>query len=357
MEISEQQEIVLYNGITIYLPKRYKYSGKELYRLNVPCVKAFDTLNKTLVLIEKVEDGLNSSRLFRASLFRLYALFHLKHQNIQKVLDIFTNPNPPFKDLYIVMDFFDYQLSDYVISCEYTEDHCKFIIYQILKSVMFLHSIGLKSCCLTPSNILINSSSEIMLTNPCSVVHFNCNKMTHKKSEKILSFQSPEIFFYDKCTEAADIWRVGCIFAELFAKIPLFCFRTKDRIIWSIINKLGFPDDQFLANSDIPKNFRNFIRKHCSNSENHLEKELKNASMDAKWLIRSMLELNPQKRLSAEEYLKHPYFREYVEDEDFELSGSGDWAELKEIAQLEDFELMDRFIIFKEKIENSLINK
>ena len=43
---------------------------------------------------------------------------------------------------------------------------------------------------------------------------------------------------YDK---SADIWTVGCIFAELYRKRPLFSKNTKEEVLKDIFDTIGYP--------------------------------------------------------------------------------------------------------------------
>jgi len=69
------------------------------------------------------------------------------------------------KDLYLIFDYMETDLH-LVIRAGILEDvHRRFIIYQLLKALKYMHSADLIHRDLKPSNILINSESKIKVAD------------------------------------------------------------------------------------------------------------------------------------------------------------------------------------------------
>ena len=77
------------------------------------------------------------------------------HENIIKLLNVIRAEND--KDIYLVFDFMETDLHA-VIKANILEDiHKRYIIYQTLKCLKYMHSAEVLHRDLKPSNILLNA--------------------------------------------------------------------------------------------------------------------------------------------------------------------------------------------------------
>lgn len=106
---------------------------------------------------------------------------------------------------------------------------------------------------------------------------------------------------------AVDMWSVGCIFAELLLNEPLFQAKGEVEMISMIFKLLGPPTTQTWPNyHDMPLSKTiNLPAPHPPQLRQRLP-YITTAGLD---LLSSLLTYDPDMRLSAEEALKHPYFR------------------------------------------------
>jgi len=69
------------------------------------------------------------------------------------------------KDLYLVFDFMETDLHAVIRADILEEIHKKFIVYQILKAIKYMHSGDLIHTDLKPSNILLNSECLVKIAD------------------------------------------------------------------------------------------------------------------------------------------------------------------------------------------------
>ena len=103
------------------------------------------------------------------------------------------------------------------------------------------------------------------------------------------------------------MWSIGCVFAEMNLKKVLFGEKDLSRQIQRMISLLGLPPNSFMNEiSDLEiKEFMVKADKKVQKVDwTQLFPNLQDDGMD---LLKRLLEYDPEKRISAEEALKHPF--------------------------------------------------
>lgn len=77
---------------------------------------------------------------------------HLTHKNIATLLNSFFKDNK----LYLVLEFMQDNLNNIIRTQRLPSDDIRYIIYQILSGLNYLHGCGIIHCDLKPSDIGIN---------------------------------------------------------------------------------------------------------------------------------------------------------------------------------------------------------
>ena len=103
------------------------------------------------------------------------------------------------------------------------------------------------------------------------------------------------------------MWSVGCIFAELLLKEPLFPGKNETDQLSRIIRLLGLPTESTWPGYS---KFAKAHLKHSVHIQNNIRHHFRHFSKATIDLLKSMLCYDPSKRISAEEALEHPYFHE-----------------------------------------------
>ncbi|KAJ8433303.1 hypothetical protein Cgig2_012871 [Carnegiea gigantea] len=200
----------------------------------------------------------------------------------------------------------------------FTMPRLQSITIQVLEALQFLHSLGLIHCDLKPENILVKSYSRcevkvIDLGSSCFETDHLCSYVQSR------SYRAPEVILglpYDK---KIDIWSLGCILAELCTGNVLFQNDSPATLLARVIGIIGPIDQGMLAKGK--DTYKYFTKNHMLYERNQETNKLeylmpKKSSLRHRLpmgdqgfmdFVAHLLEVNPKKRPSASEALKHPW--------------------------------------------------
>jgi len=85
------------------------------------------------------------------------------HPNIVSLINIIKAENP--KDIYLVFDFMETDLHAVVRANILEQVHKKYVMYQVLKSIKYMHSGEVIHRDLKPANILLDSDCLVKLAD------------------------------------------------------------------------------------------------------------------------------------------------------------------------------------------------
>lgn len=230
-----------------------------------------------------------------------------------KILDFFKNED----NFYLVFPYYECQPSRQIFY-NFTLIEMKVFLYKFLQSLDKLHAKGIIHRDLKPGNILVKSCSEFYIIDfGISDFYIPFRKFCNKIGTR--NFKSPEQLLNLKGFDyGVDMWATGIIFAEMFfLKFPFWKPDEDIVILENIYNLVGhkkFTDFlnemnitlqfEFLKNEREEADYDIFFQRNNSDEimVNHDEKR---RGID---LLKKMLNINPTKRISASEALRHPFF-------------------------------------------------
>ena len=175
---------------------------------------------------------------------------------------------------------------------------------------------------LKPANIFITRDNVLKLGD--FGLARKIDEETNKKyTSKVITlyYRAPELLLNcQKYRYEVDIWSVGCIIYELITKDPLFqCPRENAEAIpqaIAIFKICGTPDpDDWPEFKDLDKNdLFTHKTKQPNRLKEHLEEKIPERFKDSIDLLLQMLQLNPSKRITAEQAMMHPFITKYGAD-------------------------------------------
>jgi len=185
--------------------------------------KGINKETNEVIAIKKIKIDLESEGVPSTALREISILRELKHPNIVELKDVVCTD----KKLYLLFEFLDIDLRKY-LEC-FNDDEVlepnviKSFLFQILEGVAYCHSKKIIHRDLKPQNLLLNQSGRIKIADFGLARGFSIPIRPYTKEVLTLWYRAPEILLgsVDYSTPV-DIWSVGCIFAELCLKRPIF---------------------------------------------------------------------------------------------------------------------------------------
>ncbi|RQM05674.1 hypothetical protein DH86_00004094 [Scytalidium sp. 3C] len=269
----------------------------------------------------------------------------LDHPNVIRLKEIILED----KCIFMVFEYAEHDLLQIIHHHTQPTRHpipaptVKSIMFQLLNGCQYLHANWVLHRDLKPANIMVTSSGEVKIGD------LGLARLFYKPLNSLFSgdkvvvtiwYRAPELLLGSRhYTPAIDMWAVGCIFAELLSLRPIFKgeeakidskktvpfqrnqmqkivdimgLPTKDK--WPLLVSMPeYPQLSTLSasahgkagNSSLEKWYYSTINSHSGTSN-----PSSNASLGAEGykLLAGLLEYDPQKRLTAEQALQHPFF-------------------------------------------------
>uniref|UniRef100_A0A8C2HVT3 Calcium/calmodulin-dependent protein kinase 1Db n=1 Tax=Cyprinus carpio TaxID=7962 RepID=A0A8C2HVT3_CYPCA len=204
----------------------------------------------------------------------------IKHENIVALEDIYESPT----HLYLIMQLVSGgELFDRIVERGfYTEQDASALIKQVLDAVNYLHSLGIVHRDLKPENLLYfnpHEESKIMISD------FGLSKMEGVANDIMSTacgtpgYVAPEVLAQKPYSKAVDCWSIGVIAYILLCGYPPFYDENDSKLFEQILRaEYEFDSPYWDDISDSAKDF-----------------------------INNLMQKDPEKRLTCEEALRHPW--------------------------------------------------
>jgi len=269
-------------------------------------------------IVKAFQNQTDAQRTFREIMF-LQELH--RHKNIVRLQNVLKADND--EDIYVVFDLMETDLHAVIRMNVLQEIHKKYIVYQILKAMKYIHSGEVLHRDLKPSNILLNSECHVKVADfglARSIAAYAKDGYEGDGMEEMTDYvatrwyRAPEILLgAGKYTKAVDVWSIGCILAELLGGKPIFPGSSTLNQLGKIIDATGFPsqDDIDAIHSPHAMTLLESLSSTSHGRPISYPDLYPQADEDAIDMLKKMLYFNPYKRMTVDEALEHPFVADF----------------------------------------------
>ena len=230
--------------------------------------------NNELVAIKKIEID-NIKKITSRIRAEIEICKKLKHPNILETYDVIYDTSGG--NIYIVTEYCSKgDLSQFLKNRALKEKYVQHFMKQVIDGIKYLLSNQIMHRDLKPHNILLNDKGELKIADFGFARHFENDGMVETLCGTPL-YMAPEIMKKQKYTIKSDLWSIGIIMYQM-----LFGRRPYDaNNIFDLMNKI---ENKKLNLVDY------------------------NVSCESKDLIIKLLKINPDNRISWDDFFNHKWF-------------------------------------------------
>ena len=257
------------------------------------------------IRLEAEDEGVPSTAIREISL--------LKEMHDENVLSLLNIVHTDGHKLYLVCEFLDMDLKKYMENIPagvgLGADMVKRFMVQLIKGTMYCHSHRILHRDLKPQNLLIDKEGNLKVADFGLARAFGVPLRSYTHEVVTLWYRAPEILLGSRqYSTGVDMWSVGCIFAEMITRKPLFPGDSEIDEIFKIFRVLGTPNEDAWPGVTTLPNFKStFPQWTRRNIETHIP-GIDEVGAD---LLQNLLNYDPAMRISAKRSLLHKYFTEY----------------------------------------------
>lgn len=273
---------------------------------------------RNVVALKKIFDAFQNNTDAQRTFREIMLLQSLKHPNIIKLLNVYRAIND--RDIYLTFEFMETDLHSTIRANILQEIHQKYIFFQILCCMKYMHSAELVHRDMKPSNVLINSDCLV------KVCDFGLSRSLSEKGSpqsQVLTdyvatrwYRAPEILFGShQYTVGVDLWACGCILGEMITGKAMFPGHSTMDQIDRIVKFTGYPSEKDKAS--VKSQFAHTMLENVAHhKEAHFDTLFPKEDPDKLQILNVLLKFNPKQRCSANQCLRSKWMKDFHCEDD-----------------------------------------
>ena len=300
-------------GTSFQVPSNYSFVkalGKGAY--GIVCCARDEKLGGKRVAIKKIYPMSKTVYDAKHTLREIRLLRHCgQHPNIISLLNLVANVARD--ELYIVMECMDTDLHRIIQSRQQlSPSHHRHFMHQLVQGIEFLHGHGVLHRDLKPANLLVKKNCELRISDfGLARQRPDASDDKHLMTEHVVTrwYRPPELMLSPdgKYTAAVDMWSIGCIFAELLMRKPLFPGKNFVHQLQLIFDVIGTPcasETGYIKNSQALQ----FLKSLQMKAPIDMSQLFPAVQPEAVDFVRRCMRFSTEDRMRIEEAIEHPLF-------------------------------------------------
>lgn len=283
--------------------------------------RAKDISTGTIVALKKVKMDLTTDGFPTTALREIAILQRARHKNIVHLHEVLTG-SPT--EVVLVMEFVEHDLKTLQeeMPDPFLASEVKTLLRQLVSAMSFLHANAILHRDLKTSNILLTNTGHLKIAD------FGMARYTPPPDAPLtqlvvtLWYRAPELLLGTETYGAEiDMWSLGCIFGELLSKAPILPGKNEVDELSLIFALCGLPSEKTWPEFYRLPNAKSLKipRDTGPRATGQIRSKFPFLTLAGVDLLSSLLSLNPEGRLTADEVLQHSYFKEAPKPKPMEM--------------------------------------
>lgn len=264
--------------------------------------KAKDINTQKYVALKRIRLDSETEGVPSTAIREISLLKDLQHHSIVQLFDVAVMDS----SIFMIFEYLDMDLKKLLDKYKpsFTPKLVKSYMHQMLDAIAFCHMHRILHRDLKPQNLLVDRDGHLKLADFGLARSFNVPMRAYTHEVVTLWYRAPEILLGTKFyATGVDIWSLGCIFAEMILKRPLFPGDSEIDQLYRIFRTRGTPDESSWPGvSQLSDYKRSFPRWEGQGVPEEIE------LYRAKDLFELLMVYDPTQRISAQNAMQQPYF-------------------------------------------------
>ena len=270
--------------------------------------KAKDEEGREIYALKKIKLQTDDEGIPSTAIREICLLKELTHPNIVKLLDVIHAP----KKITLVFEFIDRDLKkviDSTMGSGLDIPTVKSYMFQLLSGMAYIHKYKILHRDLKPQNLLITTDGVLKIADFGLARGYGLPVRNYTHEVVTLWYRAPDVLLGSKnYSTSIDIWSIGCIFEEMACGKQLFMGKSNVDQLKKIFHVLGTPTEKDFPGLEDISDWENDEYKFEKYPKQDIRKYIPRLDDDGIDLLEKMLQIDPEKRISAADALKHKFF-------------------------------------------------